>query len=102
MKFYLISDNTDTQMGMRLTGIEGTVVHTPEEVSCALDRAMQMEDIGIVLMTELAVSQCREKVCEYKLTRKTPLIVEIPDRHATAKISDTISEYLAEAVGIHL
>lgn len=102
MKFYLISDNIDTQMGMRLTGIEGEVVHTPDEVSAALDKAMDMEDVGIVLMTELAIKQCREKVYDYKLTRKTPLIVEIPDRHATAKISDTISKYLAEAVGIKL
>ena len=46
--------------------------------------------------------QCREKVYDYKLTRETPLIVEIPDRHATSKISDTISHYLAEAVGIKL
>jgi V/A-type H+-transporting ATPase subunit F len=102
MKFYLISDNTDTQMGMRLTGIEGTVVHTPEEVSKALDEAMEMEDVGVILMTELAVKQCREKVYDYKLSRSVPLIVEIPDRHATAKISDTISGYLSEAVGIKI
>lgn len=102
MKFYLISDNIDTQMGMRLTGIEGVVAHTPEEVSSALDKALEMEDVGVVLMTELAINQCREKVYECKLTRKSPLIVEIPDRHATAKISDTISKYLADAVGIKL
>ena len=84
-------------MGMRLSGIEGVVVHTSEEVSNALDK-----DVGVVLMTELAVKQCREKVYDYKLTRETPLIVEIPDRHATSKISDTISHYLAEAVGIKL
>ena len=27
MKFYLISDNVDTEMGLRLVGIEGEVVH---------------------------------------------------------------------------
>ena len=102
MRFYLISDNIDTQMGMRLAGIEGVVVHTPEEVSEALDKAMKLEDVGVVLMTDLAVKQCREKVYDYKLTRKSPLIVEIPDRHATSKISDTISRYLSEAVGIKL
>lgn len=102
MKFYLISDNIDTQMGMRLAGIDGVVVHTETEISDALDKAMQMEDIGIVLMTELTVKKCREKVYDYKLNRKTPLIVEIPDRHATAGISETISGYLAEAVGIKL
>ena len=42
MRFYLISDNIDTQMGMRLSGIEGVVVHTSEEVSNALDKAMEM------------------------------------------------------------
>ena len=102
MKFYLISDNIDTQMGMRLAGIEGIVTHTAEETQQALDEAMKMQDVGIVLMTEKAVKQITEKVYEYKLSRKTPLIVEIPDRHATSKISDTISRYLSEAVGIKL
>ncbi|MBQ8107503.1 MAG: V-type ATP synthase subunit F [Ruminococcus sp.] len=102
MKFYLISDNIDTHMGMRLTGIEGTVVHTPEEVSDALDKAMAMKDVAVILMTDIAMKQCQEKVMEYKLSRATPLIVEIPDRHATANISDTISKYLADAVGIRL
>ena len=102
MQFYLISDNIDTQMGMRLAGVEGVVAHAPEEVEEALDKAMEMEDVGIVLMTELAVKQCREKVYDYKLNRKTPLIVEIPDRHATSEISETISKYLSEAVGIKL
>ena len=102
MKFYLISDNIDTQMGMRLAGIEGIVAHSDEEFAQALDDAMQMQDVGIVLMTEKAVKQIAEKVYDYKLTRKTPLIVEIPDRHATSKISDTISRYLSEAVGIKL
>ena len=65
-------------------------------------RAMKMEDVGIVLMTEKAVKQIQETVYDYKLTCKMPLIVEVPDRHATSKISDTISKYLSEAVGIKL
>ena len=102
MKFYLISDNIATQIGMRLSGIEGVVAHTSDETGKALDEAMEMKDVGVILMTELAVKQCRDKVYEYKLNRKIPLIVEIPDRHATSKISDTISGYLREAVGIKL
>ena len=102
MKFYLISDNIDTQMGLRLAGIDGVVVHTEEEISSALDRAMTMEDVGVVLMTELTVKKCREKVYRYKLTKALPLIVEIPDRHANSHISDTISQYIKEAVGITL
>ena len=48
MKFYLLSDNIDTQMGMRLAGIEGVVVHERHEVLEELERVMHMEDIAIV------------------------------------------------------
>ena len=102
MKFYLISDNIDTQMGMRLAGIEGVVTHSAEETQQALDEAMKMADVGIVLMTEKTIKLIQDKVYEYKLTCKSPLIVEVPDRHATSRISDTISRYLSEAVGIKL
>ena len=39
MRFFLISDNNDTRLGMRLTGIEGVVVHEPDEVNRALSDA---------------------------------------------------------------
>ena len=32
MKMFLISDNVDTQTGMRLAGVEGVVVHEREEL----------------------------------------------------------------------
>ena len=102
MKFYLISDNIDTKIGLRLSGIEGTIVHTPEEAETALKEAMELKDVGIVLMTDKAVELCRDRVYDYKLSRAQPLIVEIPDRHATSGISETISRYLQEAVGIKL
>ena len=36
MKMYLISDNIDTQTGMRLAGVDGVVVHEREELRTAL------------------------------------------------------------------
>ncbi len=36
MKMFLISDNIDTQTGMRLAGVEGVVVHEREELRSAL------------------------------------------------------------------
>ncbi len=102
MKFYLISDNTDTQMGMRLAGVEGVVVHTPEQVESELLRAKEDPDVAIVLMTKTLIDMCGETVYGMKLRSSRPLIVEIPDRHATSDITDTISKYVAEAVGIKL
>ena len=36
MRMYLISDNIDTYTGMRLSGVEGVVVHEREELEEAL------------------------------------------------------------------
>ncbi|WMJ22610.1 V-type ATP synthase subunit F [Paludicola sp. MB14-C6] len=102
MKFYVISDNIDTCIGMRMSGIEGIVAHEEQEVQDALKDAFSNSEIGIVLMTKKLIDLCHDTVFQYKLNNKRPLIVEIPDRHATSKISDTISRYISEAVGIHI
>lgn len=102
MKLYLISDNIDTQMGMRLAGVEGVVAHEREEVLAALDKAMKDPDISIVLMTTKIVNTCPDVVSELKLKLSKPLLVEIPDRHGSAKIGETIDRYISEAIGIKL
>lgn len=102
MKFYLISDNVDTLMGMRLAGIEGVVIHKDEEVRAELQKAMDMPDVAVILMTETLVSLCPELVYDLKLNRKHPLIVEIPDRHGNGRTKDSITKYVQEAIGVKL
>lgn len=102
MKFYLISDNIDTRMGMRLAGVEGTVAHTAEEVNAALDAAFADEQTAVVLMTEKLVELCRERVYKLKLNCRRPLIVEIPDRHGNSGVTEAISRYVSEAIGMKL
>ena len=102
MKFFLISDNIDTQMGMRLAGIEGVVAHTENEATAALEQAISDDSIAIILVTEKLVEICRKRVYEIKLGLERPLIVAIPDRHGNSGISDAISRYVEESIGIKL
>lgn len=102
MKFYLISDNIDTQMGMRLAGINGTVVHKPEEVKSELEKAINDKEIGIILITEKLVKLCDDTIYDIKLKLRSPLIVEIPDRHGTSHITENLNRYVSDAVGIKL
>lgn len=102
MKFYLISDNVDTHMGMRFAGIEGVVVHEEEEVRRELTSAMERKDIAVILMTEKLVSLCPDIVYDLKLNRKQPLIVEIPDRHGNGRTKDSITRYVQDAIGVKL
>lgn len=102
MKFFLISDNIDTQMGMRLAGVEGVVVHDVKGVQDALTAASADETIGIVLMTQKLTDMCHDLVYDIKLNRRRPLIVEIPDRHGYGNIGDSIEKYVSEAIGIKI
>ncbi len=100
MRFFVISDSNDTKIGMRLAGIEGVVVRTQQDAAEALTKAMEMEDIAVILMTERLVKLCPELVDELKLNRTRPLIVEIPDRHGGGRAKDSINRYVREAIGI--
>lgn len=102
MRFYLISDNVDTQVGMRLAGIEGVVVHEDKDVREALKKAMDDQEIGIVLITEKLVKLCPDLVYDLKLNRRRPLIVEIPDRHGSGRAKDSITRYVREAIGVKI
>lgn len=102
MKCFLISDNIDTQMGMKLAGINGVVVHKREEVLDALGKAMDDKDTAIILITKKLTDLCSDEIYDFKLNRSKPLIVEIPDRHGDSHISDTISEYVNEAIGLKI
>ena len=96
MKFFLISDNVDTKMGMRFAGIEGVVVPQEDEVRSELD------DIAVILITETLVSLCPDLIYDLKLNRKQPLIVEIPDRHGNGRTKDSITKYVQDAIGVKL
>lgn len=102
MKSFLISDNHDTLVGMRLAGIDGVVIHEREEVLDVMKAAMIDPDIGIIILTEKIVDLAHEEIMNYKIKCKKPLIIEIPDRHGTTRGSDVITSYVRESVGIRI
>lgn len=102
MRMFLISDNIDTQTGMRLAGIEGVVVHEEHEVRAALDQALDKNDIAVILITEKLAKLLPGYIKHIKLNKSYPLVVEIPDRHGTSRSSDSITKYLKESIGLNI
>ena len=102
MRMYLLSDNVDTLVGMRLSGVEGAVLHEETELRSKLRELLDQDDIAVIMMTEKLISLIRETVNELKLSRRQPLIIEIPDRHGNGRISDSISQYVKDGIGISL
>ncbi len=99
---FLISDNVDTLTGMRLTGVDGVVVHEKEEVQAALEHAMHDKSVGIILLTEKFGREFPDLINEARLERTMPLLIEIPDRHGTGRRKDFITSYVNEAIGLKL
>lgn len=103
MKCFLISDNVDSAGRPALVGVRGVVVHEGGR-KCARrwTRPVRDPDIGLVLITDKLVAKCSAVVFEYKLTRKRPLIVEMPDRHSDSNPGDSIKRYISEVVGVKI
>ena len=96
MKYFVITDSTDTQVGLRLAGIEGVVVREEPLVRAAIP------DIAVLLITEKLAALCQDLIAPLKLTAQRPLVVEIPDRHSAGRAPDSITRYIREAIGVKL
>ena len=102
MKMFLISDNVDTLIGMRLAGVEGCIVHERAELRKALEDAIANKENGIILLTEKFGREFPDIIDDVRLNRRLPLLIEIPDRHGTGRKPDFITSYVSEAIGIKL
>ncbi|QCX33035.1 ATP synthase subunit F [Caloramator sp. E03] len=102
MNIYLISDNRDTLVGMRLAGIKGTIVNEKKEAEKLLDNLIKDKNILIIIITEKLAEKMRDKINNIKQKMKSPLIVEIPDRHGSIKSEDYITGYVRDSIGIRI
>ena len=102
MKMFLISDNVDTQTGMRLAGVEGVVVHEREELYDTLQKTLADKEIGIILLTEKFGKEFPDILEDVRLNHKLPLLIEIPDLHGTGRAAYFITSFVNESIGLKL
>lgn len=102
MKLYLLSDNTDTQMGLRLVGIDGQVIHDKGSLIQSLNHLFTRTDIAIILITNKLIELAPDFISELKLKNHRQLILEIPDRRGNSNLGESIDQYISEAIGVKL
>lgn len=102
MKTYLLSDNRDTLVGFKFAGIQGEVIQSKDELLDTLENLRNNKEIGIILITEKLSMQIPEKIRQYKLGKKGPLIVEVPDSHGKLRDEDSILRYVKESIGLKI
>jgi V/A-type H+-transporting ATPase subunit F len=101
LRFFVIGDE-ETVNGFRLAGVEGKVVNGTEEAVDGLDRAMQTDGIGVILISERVANSIRVEVDRHVYKTSLPLILEIPDAQGTVEGRGGVRELIRSAVGIHL
>ena len=98
MKIFLLSDNVDTEIGLRLAGIQGKVIHKREEVLASLDKLLCDDSIGVIIITALLADLIKDRISEIMTVRAKPAILIIPDRHG--KVPDGGFNIMTRTLGI--
>ncbi|MBT3275620.1 MAG: Vacuolar H+transporting two-sector ATPase F subunit [Spirochaetales bacterium] len=101
MRYFSIGDE-DTVLGLNLAGVEGAIVHNPQEASDAFDAAIEDREIGIIVITERIAELIRSRVDRFIFAEQFPLILEIPDRAGKLEGKPGLREMVNNAIGISL
>ena len=102
MKMFLISDNDDTRIGMRLAGVEGVTVKTREEFEKHLSEVAEDKEISILLLTNPLTKIAGDLIDSFKLNNNSPLVVEVPGSAGRDSENDSITRYIREAIGLNI
>lgn len=77
MKMFCISDSLETALGLKLSGVESSVLNDKDKIDKKIDEIVENQDIGILVVTENIYNISQEKLDEIKEFRRIPLIVKI-------------------------
>jgi len=99
MKVYCIGTEGVVR-GFALIGIEGAVPADPQAVETMLADVLRREDVGLVLVTERLAAAADQQITAWSLTRRQPLVLEIPDEAGPVPDRRTVLSLVKEALGL--
>ena len=101
MKYFVITDSTDTQVGLRLAGIEGVVVREEPLVRAAIQTAAADPDIAVLLVTE-KIAETYTATLDSARAAGGPLLITVPSTGGGAAGKDRLTRYIREAIGVKI
>lgn len=102
MVSYFISDNVETFVGLKLSGISGILLTKEDKILSKINNILSSRNVGILIITENISKMFPDMIKNIRLKRKFPLIVEVPDANGFKKDSDFITKYINESIGIKI
>lgn len=99
MRSFLLSDNRDTYLGLKLARIDGVYLQKEDDILSVYKKALS-EGYEIIFITEKVYQAIKEEVIKTKTNKKIPLITVIPDRHGYSDEEGKITNYIKESIGL--
>ena len=108
---YFIIGQREIVLAFKMTGIDGVVADTREQVLEAFNRVTGKGGIAnvpsdeiprVLILTEEAASLIEDEEIQWQKTGKFPLIVEVPGLNGHMKGKKTLSDAIREAVGVNV
>ena len=102
MKLAALCDQ-ETAVGLRFTGMQDLYIAQPETVQALFQELTKRTDIGVVIITERIAHELGSVLKDFRLHKKLPIFVEIPDKKGKLKDHvDIVSHLIKRAVGIDI
>ncbi len=101
MKSFLICNDQETLVGMRLAGVQGVILNKKEEVLDLIDQKIKDNETGIIIITRAIMQLAEKDIMAIKLKSKYTLIVEIPGAGLEYE-NDYITRHIRESIGIKI
>jgi V/A-type H+-transporting ATPase subunit F len=98
----LVIGHPEAVLGFSLVGVHGQAATSAEDVNQALDRALALPDVGIILVTENVARLIEERMAQLKLRSTVPLVVELPGPQVEQPDRPSLSDVVQRVIGIKL
>jgi V/A-type H+-transporting ATPase subunit F len=101
VKSFLICNDQETLVGMRLAGVQGIILNDRTEVLSMIERKIKDDETGIIILTKAIMQMAEKEIMAIKLKSKFKLIVEIPGAGLSYE-DDYITRHIRESIGIKI
>ena len=98
----MVIGNQESVLGFSLVGVGGLTASSTNEVNQALDKALSMTGIGIILVSQDVAKLIETRMNDLKLRSTIPLVIEIPGPGGISSDEPSLSDVVLRAIGIKI
>ncbi|MCZ0717028.1 V-type ATP synthase subunit F [Aerococcus kribbianus] len=102
MKQFVLADNLDTLIGMRLSGVDGKLVTEKDDFTKIFNDLVTNDSIALMLISPKLIEKNQDLINEVHFNQSTPLITAVLGPNEWQEKNNQIADTIQSAIGIQL